>query len=143
PEVETTRRGIEPHLRQRRITRVVIRHPTLRWPIPADLPALLTGQRIEQIERRGKYLLLPFRQPGCAQGTLLLHLGMSGSLRIVAAGSSAAQHDLLLIEVVSGQALRLHDPRRFGAALWQPVEAGEHELLADLGPEPLTDAFDG
>jgi len=115
----------------------------LRWPIPADLPQLLSGQRIEQIERRGKYLLLPFREAGRAQGTLLLHLGMSGSLRIVAAGSAAAKHDHLDIEVDSGQALRLHDPRRFGAALWQPGAAGEHELLADLGPEPLTEAFDG
>ena len=143
PEVETTRRGIEPHLQGRRISRVVVRHPMLRWPIPADLPQLLSGQRIEQIERRGKYLLLPFREAGRAQGTLLLHLGMSGSLRIVAAGSAAAKHDHLDIEVDSGQALRLHDPRRFGAALWQPGAAGEHELLADLGPEPLTEAFDG
>ena len=137
PEVETTRRGIEPHLQGRVIARVIVRHPMLRWPVPADLPQLLEGQRIAGVERRGKYLLLPF-----ARGTLLLHLGMSGSLRLVEAGAAVGKHDHLDIELDSGQALRLTDPRRFGAVLWQPADAGEHELLADLGPEPLTDLFD-
>lgn len=143
PEVETTRRGIEPHLQGRLITRVVVRHPMLRWPVPVNLPQLLERQRIERVERRGKYLLLPFMENEPRQGTLLLHLGMSGSLRLVDAGAAIGKHDHLDIELDSGQALRLTDPRRFGAVLWQPLEAGEHELLADLGPEPLTDAFDG
>jgi formamidopyrimidine-DNA glycosylase len=138
PEVETTRRGIEPHLRGHRIARVVVRQPRLRWPVPDNLGELLTGQSIEAIHRRGKYLLIPF-----TTGTLLLHLGMSGSLRIVAAGEPPRKHDHLDIEVDSGHALRLHDPRRFGAALWLEGEATTHPLLAELGPEPLTDAFDG
>jgi formamidopyrimidine-DNA glycosylase len=138
PEVETTRRGIEPHIAGRLITGVVVRHPMLRWPIPANLGQLLIGQRVGRVERRGKYILMPFDD-----GTFLLHLGMSGSLRIVDADSAPAKHDHLDIVLDSGQALRLHDPRRFGAALWQPHEAGEHALLVDLGPEPLTDAFDG
>ena len=143
PEVETTRRGIEPHLRGRRIARVIVRHPVLRWPVPVNLPQLLEGQHIARVERRGKYLLLPFADQQRAQGTLLLHLGMSGSLRLVAADAAVGKHDHLDIALDSGQALRLTDPRRFGAVLWQPLDAGEHELLADLGPEPLTDAFDG
>jgi formamidopyrimidine-DNA glycosylase len=138
PEVETTRRGIEPHLRGHRIVRVVVRQPRLRWPVPDNLGELLVGQPVDAIHRRGKYLLIPF-----ATGTLLLHLGMSGSLRIVAAGEPPRKHDHLDIEVDSGRALRLHDPRRFGAALWLEGEAGAHPLLAGLGPEPLTDAFDG
>jgi formamidopyrimidine-DNA glycosylase len=110
--------------------------------VPINLPQLLEGRRIVRVERRGKYLLLPFEDEK-QQGTLLLHLGMSGSLRIVEAGAVVGKHDHLDIALDSGQALRLTDPRRFGAVLWQPLEAGEHELLADLGPEPLTDAFDG
>lgn len=138
PEVETTRRGIEPHLQGRRIARVIVRQPRLRWPVPADLPALLAGQRVERVERRGKYLLIQFEH-----GTLILHLGMSGSLRIVVTGAVVGKHDHVDFELDSGSTLRLTDPRRFGAVLWQASAAGEHELLASLGPEPLTDAFDG
>lgn len=138
PEVETTRRGIEPHVRDQRITRLVVRQPRLRWPIPAELGALLEGSTIDRVERRGKYLLMPF-----AHGTLLMHLGMSGSLRIIAAGQLAGKHDHVDIELSSGQALRFTDPRRFGAILWQPSAGDTHPLLAELGPEPLTDAFDG
>ena len=142
PEVETTRRGIEPHLRGQRIVRVIVRHPQLRWPIPVDLPVLLEGQEISAVHRRAKYLLMPFEH-----GQLIMHLGMSGSLRIVPAGSAVQKHDHLDIELSSGQVLRYTDPRRFGAVLWQPQTPTEpqaiHALLADLGPEPLTDDFDG
>lgn len=138
PEVETTRRGIEPHLLGRRIGAVTVRQPKLRWPIPIELPALLRGQRIERVERRAKYLLLPF-----PDGTLVLHLGMSGSLRIIAAAEPPMAHDHLDIALDSGRALRLTDPRRFGAALWIEGQVFAHPLLATLGPEPLSDAFDG
>lgn len=138
PEVETTRRGIEPHVRGRRIERLVVRQPRLRWPIPPELAVLLAGQTIERVERRGKYLLFPF-----ARGTLLIHLGMSGSLRIIAAEQAAGKHDHVDIVLNSGQALRYTDPRRFGAMLWCDGDVRVHPLLAELGPEPLTEAFDG
>ncbi|MDB6060025.1 MAG: formamidopyrimidine-DNA glycosylase Fpg [Verrucomicrobiaceae bacterium] len=138
PEVETTRRGIEPHLRGQRVARVIVRHPQLRWPIPTDLAAQLTGHVISEVQRRAKYLLLPF-----AHGQLIMHLGMSGSLRIVPAAQPVKKHDHVDIELSSGQALRFTDPRRFGAVLWQPTDTELHPLLADLGPEPLTDEFNG
>lgn len=138
PEVETTRRGIEPHVRGQRIVRLIVRQPRLRWPIPAELGELLKGGTIERVERRGKYLLLPF-----TRGTLLIHLGMSGSLRIIKAGHAVGKHDHVDIELSSGQALRYTDPRRFGAMLWHEGEMSAHPLLAELGPEPLTDDFDG
>lgn len=138
PEVETTRRGIEPHVRGQRIARCVVRQPRLRWPIPAELDQWLAGQTIERVERRGKYLLVVF-----AHGTLLIHLGMSGSLRVIPIGQSVGKHDHVDIELGSGQALRYTDPRRFGAMLWHEGEVSAHPLLVDLGPEPLTDAFDG
>jgi formamidopyrimidine-DNA glycosylase len=138
PEVETTRRGIEPHLRGRTIAAVTVRQPKLRWPVPPELPQRLVGQRIASVERRAKYLLLPF-----PDGTLLLHLGMSGSLRIIDATEPPMTHDHLDIVLDSGRALRLTDPRRFGAALWIEGEVFAHPLLAALGPEPLSDDFDG
>jgi formamidopyrimidine-DNA glycosylase len=138
PEVETTRRGIEPHLQGQSVVRVIVRQPRLRWPIPAELGELLVGQRIASVERRAKYLLIPF-----ASGTLIMHLGMSGSLRIVASGSAIGKHDHVDIELSSGQVLRYTDPRRFGAILWQAANEPEHVLLEGLGPEPLTDHFDG
>lgn len=137
PEVETTRRGIEPHVRDRRIERVALRVPALRWPIPGHLAEDLPGQRIGAVERRAKYLLLAVER-----GSVLLHLGMSGSLRVLPAGLAAARHDHVDIVLDDGRMLRLTDPRRFGALLWQP--AGEqHPLLRALGPEPLSDTFDG
>ena len=138
PEVETTRRGIEPHVRGQRIERLVVRQPRLRWPIPVELAELLQGRTIERVERRGKYLLVPF-----AHGTLLIHLGMSGSLRIIETGLPVGKHDHVDIELSSGQVLRYTDPRRFGAMLWHAGDVSTHLLLAELGPEPLTDAFDG
>ena len=138
PEVETTRRGIEPHLRGQRIKRVTVRQPRLRWPVPAELPELLRGRTVQAVERRAKYLLVTF-----SHGTLILHLGMSGSLRVIEAGEPAGFHDHVDIEFGSGQALRLTDPRRFGAVLWAEADPHAHPLLRELGPEPLTDAFDG
>ncbi|HEY9198046.1 MAG TPA: bifunctional DNA-formamidopyrimidine glycosylase/DNA-(apurinic or apyrimidinic site) lyase [Gammaproteobacteria bacterium] len=138
PEVETTRRGIEPHLVGRRVTGLVIRQRRLRWPVPRTLDRALPGQIILGVRRRAKYLLLD-----TAAGSAILHLGMSGSLRILPSGTPPGKHDHVDILLDSGQCLRLTDPRRFGALLWttQPVET--HELLAELGPEPLSAALDG
>lgn len=138
PEVETTRRGIEPYLLGHLVERVIVRDSRLRWPVPAELPDALRGQRIEAVERRAKYLLLRTHA-----GTAILHLGMSGSLRIVSANTPAARHDHVDLTLDSGKALRLRDPRRFGALLWTRGDPLRHPLLAKLGPEPLTDAFDG
>ncbi|PLW70956.1 bifunctional DNA-formamidopyrimidine glycosylase/DNA-(apurinic or apyrimidinic site) lyase [Pseudohalioglobus lutimaris] len=137
PEVETTRRGVQPHVVGREIVRLTVRESRLRWPIPAELPALLQGQRVDAVERRAKYLL--FLTPG---GTLLIHLGMSGSLRLVPSGQSPAKHDHFDIELKGGQVLRYNDPRRFGCCLWLAPDE-QHPLLRHLGPEPLSDAFDG
>ena len=137
PEVETTRRGIAPYLEGQRVSRVIVRERRLRWPIPEDLDVRLSGQRILQVERRAKYLLI-----NAEVGTLISHLGMSGSLRLVECGLPAARHEHVDIELESGMALRYTDPRRFGALLWSQAPL-EHELLRHLGPEPLTDAFEG
>src|SRR5690606_4735891 len=136
PEVEITRLGIAPHITGRVVTGVVIRHPQLRWPVPQRLGALLTGQAVQSVARRAKYLLLAF-----AHGTLILHLGMSGSLRIIDAVEPAGVHDHFDL-VFGATAMRLRDPRRFGAVLWcaEPTVA-THPLLAHLGAEPLSDAF--
>ena len=137
PEVETTRRGIAPYLEGQRVSRVIVRERRLRWPIPEDLDIRLSGQRIERVERRAKYLLIK-----AEAGSLISHLGMSGSLRLVACGLAAAKHEHVDIELESGLALRYTDPRRFGALLWSQ-DPLQHELLRNLGPEPLTDAFAG
>lgn len=136
PEVETTRRGIEPHVLNNIVSDVIIRHKQLRWPVPAALKSGLQQQRIEQVSRRGKYLLLH-----CANGTAIIHLGMSGSLRIVEAGTPVRKHDHVDILFGNGKILRLHDPRRFGAMLWTRQDPQQHELLKALGPEPLDDNF--
>ncbi|AWM60085.1 bifunctional DNA-formamidopyrimidine glycosylase/DNA-(apurinic or apyrimidinic site) lyase [Stutzerimonas stutzeri] len=137
PEVETTRRGIEPHLVGQRVDRVLVRDRRLRWPVPEDLDVRLSGQRIEAVERRAKYLLIK-----AETGTLIVHLGMSGSLRLVNAAQPVGKHDHVDILLESGQALRYTDPRRFGAMLWSE-EPLAHVLLASLGPEPLGGDFDG
>ena len=137
PEVETTRRGIAPHLEGQRVTRVVVRERRLRWPIPEDLDVRLSGQHIQCVERRAKYLLIQ-----AESGTLIGHLGMSGNLRLVPVGTPVAKHEHVDIELESGLALRYTDPRRFGALLWSS-DPLRHELLVRLGPEPLTAAFDG
>ena len=136
PEVETTRRGIAPHLVGEVATGAIIRQRRLRWPVP-DLPRLLQGQRLEALERRAKYLLFRF-----SSGTLIVHLGMSGSLRVLDAGRVARAHDHVDL-LFADRCLRLHDPRRFGAVLWTSGDPLAHPLLRDLGPEPLSDEFDG
>ena len=137
PEVETTRRGIAPLVTDRVVARVVLRRQNLRWPIPRAITTRLSGQRIDAVERRAKYLLLH-----TAAGSALLHLGMSGSLRITDPAVPPGKHDHYDLVFDSGQALRYNDPRRFGCLLWQPP--GQiHPLLQHLGPEPLGDAFDG
>ena len=138
PEVETTLRGIAPHLIQRRIADVVIRHPMLRWPIPGNLPKLLHNQVVRGLQRRAKYLLITFDH-----GTLILHLGMSGSLRILPRGTPAGKHDHFDLVLDDGQLLRLRDPRRFGAVLWHAGDVALHPLLVELGPEPLEQDFNG
>lgn len=138
PEVETTRRGIAPHLLGHRITGVVLRHSGLRWPFPEHLAELLTGRSIRAVERRAKYLLLD-----CETGTLIIHLGMSGSLRILPSGTAPQKHDHFDLLLEHGLLLRMRDPRRFGAVLWHTGAPDTHPLLAHLGPEPLGDDFNG
>ena len=136
PEVETTRAGIAPMITGTHILDVVIRTPKLRWPIPADLAEKLIGQTIKSIERRAKYLLLDM-----GQGWLIIHLGMSGSLRLVRHGTPNVAHEHVDLILDNGYLLRLRDPRRFGAVLWWAGDIKQHPLLGKLGPEPLTDNF--
>ena len=137
PEVETTRRGLRPYARKRRIAALEVYEPRLRWPVARDLPALVAGQRIERIGRRAKYLLL-----GLESGTLLLHLGMSGNLRAVPAHTPRLTHDHFDLVLDSGLALRFNDPRRFGSLLYTSGNPQRHPLLARLAPEPFARAFD-
>ncbi|MFZ2541304.1 MAG: DNA-formamidopyrimidine glycosylase [Gallionella sp.] len=132
PEVETTRRGLAAHLTGLTIADVVIRNASLRWPIPKNLPKLLRGQAIHSLQRRAKYLLMD-----CGSGTLILHLGMSGSLRILPTSTPAEKHDHFDLVLSDGMLMRLRDPRRFGAVLWHSGDVHTHPLLATLGPEPL------
>lgn len=138
PEVETTRRGIEPHIRGKRVSRIVIRQPRLRWPVSEDLEQNLTSQIIVNVSRRAKYILLE-----TSSGTVILHLGMSGSLRIVSAGQPAGKHDHVDVLFSDNTLLRFTDPRRFGAFLWTSDRIEEFPLLKNLGPEPLSNEFDG
>ncbi len=144
PEVEVTRRGVAPHIEGRIVDRVVTRRDNLRWPFPPDLHAILAGRRITHTGRRGKYLLIGFEH-----GTLIVHLGMSGHLRVLPLGTEAKKHDhfdLVVGEGSARQVLRLNDPRRFGAILWHGHDDGEleqHVLLRGLGVEPLGDGFSG
>lgn len=137
PEVETSRRGIAPWLEQQQVVSVKVRERRLRWPVPAAIDRELPGKFIRSLRRRAKYLLF-----GTDGGTLMLHLGMSGSLRIIDPDEPAGKHDHVDIVIASGKALRFRDPRRFGSLLWT-ADPDRHPLLADLGPEPLSDAFDG
>ena len=137
PEVEVSKQGISPWLLGHTVTRVVFRTPSLRWPIPAEIQQLV-GCPIERVERRAKYLLL-----FSTLGTAILHLGMSGRLRILPIGAAVEKHDHVDIELDNGKMLRLNDPRRFGALLWTRDAPETHPLLAALGPEPLTAAFHG
>ena len=136
PEVETTRRGLAPHLSGTTITRLVVRDRRLRWPVERNLPARLRGAAIRAVERRGKYLLLD-----CERGWLILHLGMSGSLRVLADGTPAGKHDHVDLILSGGKLVRLTDPRRFGCVLWGGRDPLSHPLLASLAPEPLESGF--
>lgn len=135
PEVEITRRGLLSLVGQQ-INSVVVRNASLRWPVPADLGVILPNQHFLDLSRRGKYILAR-----CENGTLLLHLGMSGRLMLLPEFVAPAKHDHLDIAFSNGQVLRLRDPRRFGAVQWYAGE--QHPLLANLGVEPLEDGFNG
>ena len=137
PEVETSRRGIEPYLIGETINEVVIRERRLRWPVSDDVDTHLPGQTVESIDRRAKYLLL-----NTTGGTAIIHLGMSGSVSIVDADTPAAVHDHFDFALGSGKSLRFRDPRRFGSLHWTN-DTNSYWLLRDLGPEPLSDAFSG
>jgi formamidopyrimidine-DNA glycosylase len=137
PEVETTCRGIAPALVGRRVVELVVRDRRLRWPIVSHLETTLRGQTVRRVGRRAKYILIGFDT-----GTLILHLGMSGSLRVLAAEVPARPHDHWELVLDSGKVLRFHDPRRFGSAHWTDADPAEHPLLARLAPEPLSDDFD-
>lgn len=137
PEVETTLRSLTPYCVGHRIVAVRVREPRMRWPVPADIAARCVGQTLRASTRRGKYLLLHLDR-----GTLILHLGMSGSLYRCASDTPPGRHDHIDLDLDDGYCLRLHDPRRFGALLWSDAPE-RHPLLAPLGIEPLEDAFDG
>lgn len=138
PEVETTRKGIQPYLEKAVISRVTIRNHSLRWPIATDLAQILTQQTIHTVKRRAKYLLIQ-----CDTGTLMIHLGMSGSLRILdkIEHDNPAKHDHVDIILDNGHLLRYTDPRRFGAVLWTDDLIKNHKLITHLGPEPLLKDF--
>lgn len=140
PEIEVIRRGIAPHVEGHRVAGATVRNPGLRWPVPLDLGQKLSGLSIGKVARRAKYLLL-----GTDKGTLIVHLGMSGSLRLLPATAAAApeKHDHVDLVLDNGMVLRFRDPRRFGAMLWETGDVVRHPLLARLGPEPLTEAFSG
>ena len=135
PEVEVTRRGLAPHLAGRVISAVAVREPRLRWPVPQAV-RLLAGRTVRGVRRRGKYLLVD-----CGDGHLILHLGMSGSLRVLPPGTPAEKHDHFDL-VLGDRVLRLRDPRRFGAVLWTKDAVHTHPLIASLGIEPLSRALD-
>jgi len=137
PEVETSRRGIEPWLVDTLITKVIVRNRRLRWPIARGVERSLQGQPIHSVDRRAKYLLI-----NTGNGTAILHLGMTGSVFIVDNDTPAGIHDHFDIELDSGKMLRFRDPRRFGSFHWS-IDPLAHALLVNLGPEPLSDTFDG
>ena len=137
PEVETSRRGIEPFLVGERIDKIHIREPRLRWPVQDDVVRNLPGHMIDSVTRRAKYLLI-----NTGNGSAMIHLGMSGSVYIVDRGTPAGVHEHFDIDLSSGKTLRYRDPRRFGSLHWSDAPEA-HKLLKSLGPEPLGDEFDG
>jgi formamidopyrimidine-DNA glycosylase len=142
PEVETTRQGLLPHMIGKKITRVVVRDARLRWPVPADFAASITGLTVTAISRRGKYLLWECRDGKNSRGGFVLsHLGMSGTLRVMLSAEAVKKHDHVDVDLDSGATIRFNDPRRFGAMLWIAGDIPNHPLLDVLGPEPLSDAF--
>lgn len=137
PEVETTCRGIAPHIIGATIEKLVVRNGSLRWPVDKNLAKYLKNKNILSVSRRAKYILLGFEN-----GQLAIHLGMSGNLRIVSPEETVKKHDHIDVVMGKGGVLRFHDPRRFGAFVWVEGELSSHKLFKDLGPEPLEDAFD-
>ena len=146
PEVETTLRGIEPALTGRTINEIIVRNASLRWPVPKEVNQA-RGRRVVRCWRRAKYLLIQLDRVAPAAvsggGGLLIHLGMSGSLRICEAGAAPRKHDHVDIVLDSGKCIRFNDPRRFGIFSWWDPPAQNHKLLRNLGPEPLSDTFSG
>ena len=138
PEVETTVRGIAPHIQNEVVSDVVVRESRLRWPVPDSLAQMLVGKTIKQVSRRAKYILIEIER-----GYVLLHLGMSGSLRLTRLNALPKIHDHVEIEVSGKFLLRFHDPRRFGCVLWIDSDPYRHPLLASLGPEPFDRDFNG
>ena len=138
PEVETTLRGIKAHITRHKIANVIVRHPRLRWPVPKDLHEQLKGQVLKRVRRRAKYLLFEFDT-----GTLILHLGMSGRLRVLPRSTAPQKHDHVDLCFDNDICLRFTDPRRFGAVLFTNTEPELHPLIQHIGPEPLTKAFNG
>ena len=138
PEVETTRRGIEPLVSGARVDRVAIRERRLRWPIPRAVERNLTGSTMLGVRRRAKYLLLESER-----GTAIAHLGMSGSFSVVSADAEPGVHDHYDLVFDGGKVLRFNDPRKFGSLLWGGREPLHHKLLAELGPEPFSTEFTG
>lgn len=138
PEVETTLRGIKPHVLKQKVVDVIVRHPSLRWPIPPDLKKELVGQTVLNIERRAKYLLFTFET-----GTLILHLGMSGRICVLTKPLPAKKHDHVDICFGNQAYLRFTDPRRFGALLFTKDAPEQHTLLKNIGPEPFSHTFNG
>ncbi len=138
PEVETTLRGIAPSLRGRVVEQVIVRERRLRWRVPRQLAAHAAGQRVRDLRRRAKYLLLDLER-----GTMILHLGMSGSLRLLPCSTAPQLHDHVDIVLDSGLCVRFNDPRRFGSLLWTKDDPLCHPLLKSLAPEPLSDEFNG
>ncbi len=136
PEVETTLRGIEPHIAGTVIEQLSVYNGSLRWPVTEGISEIVKGQRLLSLTRRAKYLLLHLEQ-----GSMMIHLGMSGSLRLVDKNTERRKHDHIEMHMSNGKCLRYHDPRRFGAWLWS--QDGAHPQLDHLGPEPLTEAFNG
>lgn len=135
PEVEVCRLGITPHIVKQQVSDVVVRHKTLRWPIPDEVKSI-TGHQVISVNRRSKYLLIKF-----SHGTLLIHLGMSGTIRVIEHTVPVVKHDHFDVVFEHGKTLRLNDPRRFGAVLWFPEHIDEQGILSKLGPEPLSDDF--
>ena len=137
PEVETTLRGVSPYLADGFIEKVTVYQSQLRWPVPAKL-ARIKNLQIENLARRGKYILV-----STDRGAIIIHLGMSGSLRIVDTPLEKRKHDHVVFQLRQNKLMVYHDPRRFGTVLWTTEPPELHPLLASLGPEPLSNEFDG
>jgi len=140
PEVETTCSGIRPHLEDQTISQIEVRELRMRWPVPEEIDALRDA-KVLSVTRRAKYILIEVATPDSRSGHIIIHLGMSGSLRITEPGTDLRKHDHVIFKLPNNREMRYHDPRRFGCVLWTEAPPAEHELIRHLGPEPLTDDF--